>query len=636
MRDKYDTSSEDFLLRYDINNIETEWFAPTEFPDLRNCKAIAFDLETRDPNLTTKGPGWATGDGEIIGIAVAAGDFHGYFPIRHQNGPNLDRKMVLKWLQAQLDTPDILKVCHNAQYDIGWLRAEGVRVSGRVIDTMLAAPLIDENRLTYRLDALGKDYLGIRKDEKVLREAAKEWGIDPKSEMYKLPARFVGGYAEQDAVMTLKLWDKLRVELDEQDLWSIFDLESRVLPALIDMRFKGVPVDLDQAERARKELRSKAQQLKDAIKAKTGIEVEPWAAESVKKVFDELNLPHPMSETGQPSFTKDFLKDHPHEVVRSINTLRETDKADSTFIDSILRFQHKGRIHCEFHQLRGDDGGTVTGRMSCSNPNLQQIPARDPYVKKLIRGLFIPEDGERWGSFDYSSQEPRLLVHFAASLPSRMRHNLIDQIVAEYQAGDADLHQMVADMAGISRKEAKTVNLGIMYGMGKGKLANQLGISVEEASALLEVYDEKVPFVKGIANVATSQAEQHGRIRTIHGRVCRFDMWEPRGFGYNKPMRLEEAQKTYGSVGKTLQRAFTYKALNRLIQGSAADQTKMAMATLYEEGQIPLLQVHDELCFSVSSEEQAAKICEVMEQSTKLRVPSKVDQELRSNWGECE
>jgi len=636
MRDKYDTSTDDFLLRYDINNIETEWFAPTEFPDLRQCKAIAFDLETRDPNLTTKGPGWATNDGEIIGIAVAAGDFHGYFPIRHQNGPNLDRKMVLKWLQAQLDTPDILKVCHNAQYDIGWLRAEGVTVRGRIIDTMLAAPLIDENRLTYRLDALGKEYLGIRKDEKILREAAKEWGIDPKSEMYKLPARFVGGYAEQDAVMTLKLWDRLRTELDEQELWSIFDLESRVLPALIDMRFKGVPVDLDQAERARKELRSKAQQLKDAIKAKTGIEVEPWAAESVKKVFDELNLPHPLSETGQPSFTKDFLKDHPHEVVRSINTLRETDKADSTFIDSILRFQHKGRIHCEFHQLRGDDGGTVTGRMSCSNPNLQQIPARDPYVKKLIRGLFVPEDGEQWGSFDYSSQEPRLLVHFAASMPPRMRHSLIDSIVAEYHAGDADLHQMVADMAGISRKEAKTVNLGIMYGMGKGKLANQLGITIEEASALLDVYDEKVPFVKGIANVATSQAEKHGRIRTIHGRVCRFDMWEPRGFGYNKPMRLEEAQKTYGGVGKTLKRAFTYKALNRLIQGSAADQTKMAMATLYEEGQIPLLQVHDELCFSVSSDEQAAHICEVMEQSTKLLVPSKVDQDLRSNWGECE
>jgi len=637
VKDKYDTGTDDFLLKLDINNIVTEWSAPTEFPDLTKHKTIAIDLETRDDGLgANKGPGWATNDGYVVGIAVAAGDFHGYFPIRHANGPNLDLTMTLGWLQEQMDTPGITKVCHNAPYDIGWLMAEGIKVQGPIIDTLIAAPLVDENRFSYRLDLLGKEYIGMRKDEKVLRAAATEWGIDPKAEMWKLPARFVGGYGEQDAVMTLKLWEHLKAEIEKQDLWSVFDLESRVLPGVIDMRARGVRVDLDQADRSRKILRQRKQELLAFVKDKTGIEVEVWAAESIKKVFEDLGLPYPRTEAGAPSFTKDFLKDHPNEVAQTINKIREADKADSTFIDSILKYEHKGRIHCEMHQLRSDDGGTVTGRFSSSSPNLQQIPARDPEIKKLIRGIFVPEEGERWGSFDYASQEPRLLTHFAASLPPRMRGTMVDEIVKEFHEGNADLHQMVADMAGISRKEAKTVNLGIMYGMGKGKLANQLGISEDEAKRLLDLHQEKVPFVRMLATVASDQAERNGQIRTVHGRLCRFDMWEPRSFGYSKPLKYEEAVKEYGTVGQGIRRAFTYKALNRLIQGSAADQTKLAFAQCYEAGLKPMLQVHDELCFSIATDEQANEIVEIMENGLELRVPSKVDVALEKDWGDVD
>ena len=313
--------------------------------------------------------------------------------------------------------------------------------------------------------------------------------------------------------------------------------------------------------------------------------------------------------------------------------LRELDKASSTFVESILRHEHKGRIHCEFHQLRSDDGGTVTGRFSSSNPNLQQIPARDPEIKAAIRGLFIPEEGEKWGSFDYASQEPRLLVHFAASMPDNLRHPMVDTIVEEYHKGDVDLHQMVADMAGISRKEAKTVNLGIMYGMGVGKLANQLSITNDEAKELLETHRQKVPFVKQLASIATQQGSTKGQIRTLLGRKCRFHLWEPRSFGYNKPLPHDQAQAEYG-MG--IRRAFTYKALNKLIQGSAADQTKQAMADCYKEGLLPLLTVHDELCFSIESDEQAARIKDIMENGLNdvLLVPSRVDQELGDNWGE--
>jgi len=637
MKDKYDNGTDDFLLKHDINNIETEWSAPTEFPDLRNCKTIAIDLETRDDGIGAgKGPGWATNDGYVVGIAVAAGDFHGYFPIRHASGPNLDLKMTLGWLQEQMATPDITKVCHNAPYDIGWMLAEGIKVQGPIIDTLIAAPLVDENRFSYRLDLLGKEYIGMRKDEKILKAAAAEWGIDPKAEMWKLPARFVGGYGEQDAVMTLKLWDHLKGEIEKQDLWSVFDLESRVLPAVIDMRATGVPVDLDRAEQSRKILRDRKKELLSFVKSKTGVEVEVWAADSIKKVFEEQGMPYPRTEAGAPSFTKDFLKDHPNEIAQTINKIREADKADSTFIDSILKFEHNGRIHCEMHQLRGDSGGTVTGRMSSSAPNLQQVPARDPEIKKLIRGIFVPEQGEKWGSFDYSSQEPRMLTHFAATMPDRMRSPTVDEFVEGYKSGDFDFHQMVADMTGLKRKHAKVVALGTLYGMGKAKLSNQLGVSVEEAAEVLAALDEKVPFIRQLSRTASDRAEKQGQIRTIMGRLCRFDMWEPRSFGYNKPLKYDEAVKTYGTVGQGIRRAFTYKALNRLIQGSSADQTKLALAQCYEAGHKPMLQVHDELCFSISSDEQASEITEIMENGMELKVPSKVDVALEKDWGDVE
>tara|TARA_R100001369_G_scaffold3227_2_gene10304 strand:- start:321 stop:2195 length:1875 start_codon:yes stop_codon:yes gene_type:complete len=623
----------------ELDRLDPNWIIPTGYPDLTGYKEIAVDLETCDPNLTTRGPGWATKDGFIAGIAVAAGDYKAYFPMRHQNGHNLDPKMTMRWFKQQMDTPRIDKIMHNATYDAGWLQAEGIEVKGRIIDTMVTGAIVDENRFSYSLNNLGRDYIDMRKDEKALRAAARDWGFDPKSEMWRMLPMDVGAYAEQDALMTLKLWQRLKIELDKQELWSIWELETSLIPLMIKMRQAGVPVDVSKAEQAREGLTKRVAQIKESIKKQTGVDIEPWAATSVQKVFDKLNLEYKKTESGQASFTKQFLNLHPHPMAKEIVRLRELDKANTTFIDTILRHEHKGRIHCEFHQLRSDDGGTVTGRFSSSNPNLQQIPARDPEIKKLIRGLFVPEQGCKWGSFDYSSQEPRLLVHFAAGLSDDHKDPMVDEIVKEWQIRDVDLHQMVADFANITRKEAKTVNLGIMYGMGKAKLADQLDISLQEASDLLNTHQTKVPFVKGLAGMASNTAARRGSIRTILGRRCRFDMWEPVGWEYNKPLPLKEAQEQYCSVmGKQIRRAFTYKALNKLIQGSAADQTKKAMADCYAEGLIPMLTVHDELCFSIESQEQASRITEIMEtgMSHLLKVPSKVDEELKDNWGEIE
>ena len=620
----------------EMDLIDSDWNIP-EYPDLTGYKEVAVDLETKDPNIKTLGPGWARKDGHIIGIAVAAGEYKGYFPIRHENGHNLDPRITLKWLKKQMAVPEMDVIMHNATYDAGWMRAEGVEIKGRMIDTMITGALVDENRWSFGLDAMARDYAGIRKDEKMLKAAAAAWGIDPKADMWQLPPMYVGAYAERDAVATLKLWQALKIQLDEQKLWDIWNTETKLIPCLLDMRSNGVRVDLDKADRNKKLIRKKSKEMRLQIEKEAGLEVDIWASASIAKMFDKLGLEYPRTERGAPSFNKAYLNNHPSEICQKLVKLREFDKADSTFIDSILRHETNGRIHTELHSTRRDEGGPVTGRFSSSNPNLQQIPARDKDIKKLIRGLFIPEEGYKWGSFDYSSQEPRLLVHFAASVGEIQGQDMLADIVHQYNTADVDLHQIVADLAGIKRKEAKAVNLGIMYGMGVAKLADQLGVDPDEAKKLLRQHREMVPFVKALAEMASRRAAHSGQIRTVLGRLCRFHLWEPTTFGAGKPLSHEDALKEYAGVnGMGIRRAFTYKALNRLIQGSAADQTKRAMLDCYSEGYTPMLTVHDELCFNIDNPEQTAKIKEIMENGVPLKVPSKIDVDIQDDWGEIE
>ena len=601
---------------------------PEELKDLHGYKEIAIDLETNDPELKELGSGNVTGKGHIAGIAVAVEGWSGYFPIHHESGGNMDKKLVLSWLQDICNQEETKFIFHNAMYDICWLRSAGVIVKGKIIDTMIAASLIDENRLSYQLNFLSKHYIGFGKDESILNAAAKEYGLDPKKDLWRLPALFVGQYAERDAESTLKLWKKLETELYQQELWDIFNLETRLFPCLVNMRFKGVRVDLDKADKIKKYLIDRENKILKDIKDLTGIDVEIHAARSIAKAFDKLKLPYDRTEKSkEPSFTKNFLQNHPHKLHKEIAEARELNKAHSTFIDSITKHSVNGRIHADINQIRSDAGGTVTGRFSMSNPNLQQIPARHPELGPLIRSIFIPEQNHTWGSFDYSQQEPRILVHYA----KLQNLNGVDEIVDAYKAGDADFHQVVADMAGIERKQAKTINLGLMYGMGKNKLMAELGLMKDSAEKLIKQYHTKAPFVKQLMDNVSRKANDRGKIRTLLGRACHFDLWQPVQFGVFKPLPLEQARKEYD---EPLKRAFTYKALNKLIQGSAADMTKKSMVALYENGIIPHIQIHDEVDISVESDEKAEEIIEIMESAVELKVPNKVDYEKGKNWGD--
>jgi len=622
------------------SSLWTEWMVEEYFPDLSQEKYLAVDLETCDLKLLTHGSGWATGNGYVTGFALATKDWQAYYPIAHQKGHNLDPDKVIPWIKKTLSY-DMPKIFHNASYDIGWLRHMGITVNGTIHDTMISSALIDENRFSFTLNSLAKDKLGTTKNEDELIDYAKSEGIDPKKEMYKIPSLYVGHYAEQDARLTYDLFFHNQKEIEDQNLQQIYDLETRLQPCLIDMRAQGVRVDLQAAEDAKKELIRDEQAALHKIKKLSNVDVNVWAAASVAKAFDNLNIKYDMTPTGKPSFTKDFLSKHESELAKLIVSARESNKAYTTFIDSIMRHQHKGRIHSEIHQMRSDNKGTVTGRFSYSNPNLQQIPARNEEIKNKIRSLFIPEEGLKWGSFDYSQQEPRMCVHFAEKVniadgftyQSKRPSMETKEFIEGYKGGDADFHDMVADMAGIERKVAKNINLGLFYGMGRAKLKGQLGIDDETAETLVNEYNDKVPFVKKLSQRAMNAMESKGYVTTVYGRRCRSFGYVPVRWGVSGFYKTEkEAIEALGEHG--YKKAYTYKALNKLLQGSAADQTKKAMVDLYEQdGIIPHIQVHDELNISIEDKEQAKRIIKVMEHCIKLNVPSKVDCVIADNWG---
>jgi DNA polymerase I-like protein with 3'-5' exonuclease and polymerase domains len=543
-------------------------------------------------------------------------------------------------------------------------------IKGRIVDTMIAASVIDENRFRYSLDALSKDYLNEEKYKYDLQQKTLEWSggtvKDPMTNMHKLPASIVKDYAKQDVNLTYKLWKLFDKKIDEvlytkddgeqKTCRKIFELETRLFLCLVDMKFKGVRIDVPKAITFGKHLKKRRDQIIKAIESITTIKVDIWAAASIKKLLDHLCIKDykvtPKSK--MPQLPKDYLRKHNNKCLRMIAKAREYDKAINTFIDGLLEYVHEGRIHADINQIRSDTGGTVTGRFSMSNPNLQQIPAKG-YIGGKMRELFIPEDGCKWGSFDYSQQEPRIVVHYAIKLGLPGTESLQE----EFDRDDADFHQIVADMANISRKQAKTINLGLFYGMGKIKLQRELGLDQRQAKELFNEYHSRVPFVKQLSQELIQFSKENRLLFTLYDRFCRFDRWEttnkewnPETNRFNEVPLYTKEQAMEAFKAEMLDKykenkidanymdyfdryytpAFTYKALNRLIQGSAADMTKKAMVDLHEKGIIPHIQIHDELCFSITDHEPEL-IKNTMEQTIPLEVKNKVDFESGPNWG---
>jgi len=683
--------------------------------NLEGIDTVAIDLETYDPNLKTKGLGAVRKDGFVTGIAIATKNQTFYFPIAHHMTDNLNTKETWAYLNEKIfQNKDIRKVFHNAMYDVCWIRsATGDMPQGELLDTMIAASVIDETRMRYSLDSISKDYLKESKYKYDLAEKVLEWSNgmikDPMSNMHKLPHHLVKDYAEQDVNLTLKLWELFEKKLDAvlytktkadgskefKTCRKIFELETKLFPCLVDMKFKGVRIDVEKAKVLGKLLEKRRDNLLKIIKKHTDVDVEIWAASSIKALLEHEKITdyektkdrkkklkgkdgkNILDEKGEPKtelvpsttpkLPKDYLKTHKNHFLRMIVKARECDKAKNTFVEGLLDFVHEGRIHADINQIRSDQGGTVTGRFSMSNPNLQQIPSKGIIGKKM-RELFIPDEGCVWGSFDYSQQEPRIVVHYALTIypyknpnvemPNNLRESL-ERIEKSYKTSDVDFHQVVADMAQIPRTTAKTINLGLFYGMGKIKLASELNLTKPQAHTLFNTYHEKAPFVKKLSQDLIEFAEDNKLLFTLGDRFCRFNRWETRDREWNSKInrydpvdilteekakiafKAELLDKFKDSIADNYMKdftnyykpAFTYKALNRLIQGSAADMTKKAMVDLYEQGILPQIQIHDELCLSIDSEEKAKIVKTTMEMAIPLKVPNKVTDTKGTNWG---
>lgn len=643
---------------------ETGWKAPREFPRLDGCPWLSFDLETKDPNLLTHGPGWARGDGHIVGVSIAAPGARWYFPVRHEVKPeeNLDPANVFPWLRHTFQQHGKKPVIGaNLLYDIGWAGEEGIEVNGPCYDVQFAEALLTE-AAKVRLDELGKKYLGEGKETNLLYQwSCDYYGGKPterqRTNIYRCPPSLVGPYAEEDAELPAQILPIQWQTLAREGLLDLYELETKLIPILIKMRRAGVTVDIGRAEYARDAIAANVKELNARLKNMVGFEVNVDANESLQKAFKELRIDMPLDpETHRPSFTKDTLPLVEHPVAELILLIRKRDKVRSTFIESAILEKHvKGKLHCQFHPLRSDEGGARSGRFAGSHPNLQQVPSRDEELAALVRELFVPDMGHpRWRRYDYQQIEYRFLAHFAVGQGSdALRQQYIDNPETDYHV---NAQKLVADFTGqtIPRKPIKNFNFGMTFGMGRAKMLADIrrevmslgAASKFDADGLFDAYHEALPFTRATLEHYQRQALSCGYVTTILNRRSRFDLWEPdvreRRGGLNleraPALPYELALRTYGKI----KRAYGHKALNRVLQGSAADLMKRALVNLYESGVlefvgVPRLTIHDELDFSdplADENDPAWKFVKhTFENAIKLRIPVFADEETGPSWG---
>lgn len=645
-----------------FTTVSSDWVAPdlNTLPSWEGAKRVAIDCETRDPDLRKLGPGAGRRPNSYItGISFAIEDGPGgYLPIRHEGGGNLPLEGVLAYLRAQAKvfTGDLVGA--NLPYDLDFLAGDGIEFE-RVryfLDIQIADPLICELHDSYSMQAIAERWGFHGKDEALLRAAAVDYGIDPKKDMWVLPAKFVGKYAEEDTRLPLNILRRQEREIDEQDLWGVYNLESKLLPILTRLRRRGVRIDCDRLDMIERWALEKETEALAQVRSITGHRIavgDVWKPEVIAPALEHIGIKLNKTSQGKPNIDKELLGSIDHPVADLLERARKVNKLRTTFAQSVKDHMVNGRLHGTFNQLRRQkddesDGtaGAAYGRLSSEHPNLQQQPARDEFAM-MWRAIYLPEEGQHWASNDYSQQEPRMAVHYACLAKDLIGHQAwLSAIEArdKYRNDpNTDNHQMMADMAGIKRKDAKEIYLGLSYGMGGAKMCRKLGLPTmmavrgprgvlydatspegqrlvaegarrfeaagPEGQALLDTFDRRVPFIKKLAKACEARAKAVGYITTLSGRRCRFPKDRDGNFDW------------------------THKGLNRLIQGSSADQTKMAMVACAEAGLDIIIQVHDEIAFSVKNRDEAEHAAEIMRNCTPLELPSKVDVEIGKSWG---
>jgi DNA polymerase-1 len=606
---------------------------------------VGIDTETRDGGLAQGiGPGWVYDLGHLCGVSVAWGGGSIYVPVRHPNTECRPVGEVLEWVEGILRECD----CHffRAEYDLAWMWHEGLRYwPERFHDGYIQAVMLDENHLSYELDDCCARAGVPGKDPRLLEEAARSYGVEPKSGMWRMPARFVGPYAEQDAAATLALSRLQVAQIEDEGQGGAYQTEIALVRVLHDMRLRGIRINEEAADDARRRVRLRRDEVLNETSRVSGLRVSMSDARSpaaLGRIFATAGIVCPLTpRTELPSVTKGWLATLEHPLGGLIRQARQFDDLAEKFIGGyIVDNLHRGRVHAEIHQLRDSDGGTRTHRLSYANPPLQQMPVRykdddTPEQKEmvgLVRAMFEPEVGEHWFAPDYAGQEPRFLVHLASATGMVG----VESMVARYQENPrTDYHAISAGILGWTRKQAKDTNQGIAYGMGADKLARTLGVTEERARELLKTHRQRMPYITSLTEHCGNLARSRGWIRLIDGARCHFDAWQPAGERDRDVWErgIEAARARWPDC--RLERAFTYRAANRGCQGGAARQMKRAMVACHREGLLPLVQMHDELGFSFTERRQCEMAVQLMVDAVKLRVPVVVDAEIGRTWGDA-
>lgn len=602
---------------------ESDWVAPTDYPRLSGL--VGFDFETQDPLLKTNGPSWCfPGVGKVVGFSLAWDGGERYYPLYHEGGGNVeDPEKALAYLRDVAENPDVQFVCHNAPYELGWLKRLGIRPARVPFCTQVAAALLDEYRRYkggYNLNAVGRDWCGMIKDETLLTQAAAALGLDPKKDLWRLPAKFVGPYGETDSANVRDIWFAMKSQLEEQNLMQVFDIECRYMVVITEQRWRGVRIDVDGAEQLIKRYSARELELQKRRKELVGFDAPVWNGADLAKAFRKRGIIVP-GTVDAPSITQPWLKTLDDDYARALLEERRKNKTRTTFVEGMLRHVVDGRVHPIINAMPTDEGGAISGRASSEKPNEQNQPNKDkdPEAGKAVRGLWLPEEGCRWSACDYSQQEPRLAIHLAEKAEVPGARLAGDQLRSNPRT---DFHKMVAELAHILRPQAKILNLALIYGKGEVATCRELGfptevvdwgkgpreVAGEEGKRFIAAYNAAVPYVQGLKDLVAKTVKRRGYVRTILNRRCRFG-----GF-YKKD----------------------HAAVNRVVQGSAGDQLKKAQVDIYDQlGEVPLVAVHDEVGMNNESDAQIERVVECMVHTIELTVPVVVDVATGKNWGEA-
>ena len=591
-------------------NMETSM----RYPNLNKSKIISFDIETYDPELPELGSGVYRRDGNILGIAISDGDHSAYYNLGHKGITATEKNKNYNYIKSILALKNVPKIGTGILYDIDWLENWGdIKVNGKLHDIQVADPLLDENQGHYSLEFLTKKYLKQDKYPERLVQFCKDHNLtgDHRKHLYLMPMNMVAEYAIGDAKNPIEIFRLQWAAMAKENLLSLYELEMGLYPLLIQMRKVGVRVHKGRIQKGIDELKTNIKKDRKKFFTEYG-KFNYNSSKQLAAAMDNIGVMYPLTEKGNPNLEKAVLESMDYDICKDAIKLRRMDKVLGTFfINSFSNHMINGRIHCNFYPLKTGEYGTVSGRFSSANPNLQQIPSQDETFGTLCRSVFIPEEGCDWGKLDLSQIEYRLIAHFAIGPKS-------DEVRALYNLNpNTDYHQLIMDWTGLNRKDAKVMNFGMAYAMGAHTLAKKYNWSYEKAMEYIERYNEEVPFVKATRQWVTQTARGRGYIKTLLGRRARVtDL-------------MRETRKEY-------------IMFNRLIQGSSADLLKKAMYDIYQAGiydvLIPHLTVHDELDQSIPKTKEGREafneLRHITENCIKLRVPVKANTEIGPSWGE--